>query len=59
MSVTALLTDGATGRVLWGGTFPRHFAQGNIAAVCDEVAESVAQELYAFFRSTADPPPSD
>jgi adenylate cyclase len=47
LSVTALLLDAATGRVLWGDTFRRAVTRGQgILALRDEVANHVAHALH-------------
>ena len=46
MSVTALLMEEGTGKVLWGSSFQRDLAQGIVAAR-DEVADLLARELHA------------
>jgi adenylate cyclase len=47
LSVTALLLDASTGRVLWGDTFRRAVTRGQgILALRDEVADHVAHVLH-------------
>jgi adenylate cyclase len=49
LSVTALLLDASTGRVLWGKTFQRTVTRGQgILALRDEVADCVAHALHEY-----------
>jgi len=53
MSVSAILKDGSTGRVLWGKTFGSSFVQAGILATRDELAACVAREVHAFVSARA------
>jgi hypothetical protein len=50
MSVTALLIDASSGKVLWGDSLHRNISEGNILAVRDEVATCLARALQSFMR---------
>ena len=48
LSVTALLLDSVSGRVIWGEQFARTIEPGMILTARDEVAQSLATALHGF-----------
>jgi TolB-like protein len=55
MSVSAVLIDVATRRVLWGTSFQREFEPGDIVSARDEVADSLSHAVHQFISGETCP----